>query len=100
MNDPATASTVTADPDALGPTEPLPLGQPRRSSLRSRLVLLAATLGLAVLTGTCAVLALIGFVHEPNIPELFPVVLCGGVSAVSLFAAVGLFRETLQRPRE
>lgn len=91
---------MTPDATSPDPIESAAFGQSQRSSLRSRVVLLVAAVGLAGLTGTCAVLSLLGFIREPNIPELFPVVLCGVVCGVSLFASYGLLREMLRRPTD
>jgi len=99
MSDPATSPAATDETVSVAQVEPAQAGDTRPSSMRSRIVVLLAAVGLGVLTGTCAVYSMLGFVREPNIPELFPVVLCGGVSALCLFASVGMARDMLRRSR-
>jgi hypothetical protein len=99
MSNSASSPAVTNEHVPAPDVELSPVTAARPSSLRSRVVVLFSSIALGALTGTCAVVSLLGFIREPNIPELFPVVLCGGVSALCLFASVGLARDMLRRSR-
>lgn len=99
MTDPVGSPTVNCQPDCNAQTNAEPASASRPSSLRSRLIVLLAAIGLGVLTATCAGYSLLGFINEPNIPELFPVLLCGGVSVLCLLASVSMARDLLRGNR-
>lgn len=62
---------------------------------RQRVVVLVVAVLIAGLTGTCAFYSLKGFIAEPNVAELFPVVLCGTIMLLSLGAAWGMARDLM-----